>query len=54
MEIYDEDTLTPFEIGRQRNIIENYEFMSLCGMFFIKFDHYNIFIFSRRIMTMVA
>ena len=29
--IYDEDTLSEFEVGRQRNIIENYEFMSMLG-----------------------
>ena len=31
MEIYDEDTLNPFELQRQKNIIKNYEFMKACG-----------------------
>ena len=30
MEIYDEDTLNPFELDRQKNIIKNYEFMKVC------------------------
>ena len=33
MEIYDWDTLTPFELNRQKNIIRNYEFMKACGEF---------------------
>jgi hypothetical protein len=33
MEIYDWDTLTPFETNRQKNIIQNYEFMKACGEF---------------------
>eukprot|EP00794_Sanderia_malayensis_P019464 gene19464-21387_t len=32
MEIYDEDTLTEYEMKRQRNIISNYEFMKSCGL----------------------
>ena len=35
MEIYDWDTLTPFELNRQKNIIRNYEFMKACGEFVI-------------------
>ena len=31
MEIYDEDQLTEYEKIRQRNIIDNYEFMKSCG-----------------------
>merc|ERR1712168_934266 len=32
VEIYDEETLTEFELNRQRNIIKNYEFMKACGL----------------------
>ena len=34
VEIYDEDTLTEFELNRQRNIIKNFEFMKACGKSF--------------------
>ena len=36
MEIYDWDTLTPFELNRQKNIIRNYEFMKACGKLLCK------------------
>ncbi|XP_057300026.1 zinc finger protein 431-like [Hydractinia symbiolongicarpus] len=32
MEIYPEEDLTPYEIERQRNIVNNYEFMKSCGL----------------------
>jgi len=32
MEIFDESTLSEYEILRQRNIIKNYEFMKSCGL----------------------
>ncbi|XP_047143626.1 zinc finger protein 260 isoform X2 [Hydra vulgaris] len=32
MEIYDESSLTPYELLRQNNIIRNYEFMKACGL----------------------
>ena len=35
VEIYDEETLTEFELNRQRNIIKNYEFMKACGKYLI-------------------
>ena len=31
MEIYDEEGLSPYELKRQKNIIQNYEFMKSCG-----------------------
>ena len=31
MEIFDESTLSEYEVLRQRNIIKNYEFMKSCG-----------------------
>ena len=46
VEIYDEDTLTEFELNRQRNIIKNYEFMKACGKctFFFGYWRFELFL----------